>query len=480
PTTTLPPLAVPSHAVLERIADGYLEVDKNWLITYVNGEAERVLQIDRAQCLGRSYWAVFPNAINSRFDYYLHQAMASGQPVHFEALSTRTGRWLETKALPAADGLAISFSNITDRVTAAKQLAQLASVAQGTDNGVLITDAQGRTEWVNEGFTRHTGYTLADMRGRRPSAVLEGPDTDPAAAAITRAYPQPPGPFSLTMLNYTKAGEKLWVLLHVTPIYNPAGELKQFITIQQNINALKALEAQQAQLTQDLYEHNRDLQQFAYILSHNLRAPLTNALGLARLLPQVGQQPAVFAASLGYLRQSLEQVDGVLRDVNLILASRDQQHRQAAETVELAAVCQQALQHAAPALAACGGQVQAEVAAGLLVRGNRACVYSIFDNLLANAVKYRSPARPLRITIRAQATAPGGVTVSFADNGSGFDQAKAGPKVFQLYQRFHRGQPGRGLGLFLVKTQVEAMAGTIEVHSQVEVGTRFLLHLTQP
>jgi hypothetical protein len=110
------------------------------------------------------------------------------------------------------------------------------------------------------------------MRGRLPSTVLEGPDTDPEASKTIRTYLQHPEPFSVPILTYTKAGEKLWVLLHVTPLYNQAGELTQFICMQQNINAQKAMEAQQAQMTQDLYAHNRDLQQFTYILSHNLRA----------------------------------------------------------------------------------------------------------------------------------------------------------------------------------------------------------------
>ena len=322
-----PAEAPPDNALFEHIAEAYIGVDKEWTITYFNGEAERVLQIDRQQCLGRNYWLAFPNAVNSRFDYYLYLALATGQPTRFEALSTRTGRWLEARALPTADGLSIFLSNITDRVTAAKQLEQLALVAQGTDNGVLITDAQGRIEWVNEGFTKHTGYTLADMQGRLPGAVLEGPNTDPAASQAIRAYlrQRQPVPFSITVLNYTKAGEKLWVLLNVTPIYNQEGELTQFISIQQNINAQKAMEAQQAQLTQDLYEQNRDLQRFAYMLSHNLRAPLANALGLARLLPKVGPQSSVFATSLGYLHHSLEQADSVLHDLSHVLTSRGDQ-----------------------------------------------------------------------------------------------------------------------------------------------------------
>ncbi|MGI4865076.1 MAG: PAS domain-containing protein [Janthinobacterium lividum] len=478
------PLLLPAepsadNAWLERLADGYLEIDRDWNITSLNGQAEQVLQVSRQQCVGRNYWQVFPHAVNSPFDHYLHLAVDSGRPVQFEALSTRTGRWLELRALPAPHGLSIFISNITDRVTTAKHLEQLALVAQGTDNGVLISDAQGRTEWVNEGFTKHTGYTLADLRGRFPGAVLDGPGTDPLTQQTIRAHFQQPTPFSVPILTYTKAGEQLWVLLHITPIYNQAGELTQFISIQQNINAQKALEAQQARLTQDLFEHNRDLQQFTYMLSHNLRAPLANALGLSQLLTRVGKDSAVFEASLGHLRQSLEQVDGVLHDLSLVLSLRDQQHQQQPETVVLAEVVGQALDHWAPALTACGGVVTLDMAEGLLVRGTRAYVYSLFDNLLSNALKYRAPERPLHLDIVCEAGAQGGARISFADNGSGFDQAKAGAKLFQLYQRFHGGQQGRGLGLFLVKTHVEAMQGTIEVSSQVGVGTRFVIQLNQ-
>jgi PAS domain S-box-containing protein len=342
---------------------------------------------------------------------------------------------------------------------------------------VLICDAQGRVEWVNEGFTKHTGYTLAEMRGRLPGPVLEGPDTDPQASQTFYTYLQHPEPFSVTILNYTKTGEKLWVLLHVTPLYSQAGELTQFICIQQNINAQKALEAQQAQLTQDLYAQNRDLQQFTYILSHNLRAPLANSLGLTKMLAQVDKQSTLFDTSLGHLHQSLAQLDSVLQDLNLLLSLRDRPPLQEPETVGLAEVCQQAVQHAAAALAQCQGQVTLDLTHGLAVRGARAYLYSIFDNLLSNAIKYRAAERPLHIVIRGAPGAHGGARISFADNGSGFDRRKAGAEVFQLYKRFHAAPRGRGLGLFLIKTHVEAMGGTIEVSSQVAKGTRFLLQL---
>jgi signal transduction histidine kinase len=129
------------------------------------------------------------------------------------------------------------------------------------------------------------------------------------------------------------------------------------------------------------------------------------------------------------------------------------------------------------ALRQCGGQVRLTVPDGLRISGNRAYLYSIFYNLLSNAIKYRSPARVLDVAIDCVAEDGGGARLSFTDNGSGFDTYKAGSEVFQLYKRFHTNQRGRGIGLFLVKTHVEAMGGKIEVTSAVDAGTRFLIHL---
>jgi signal transduction histidine kinase len=147
------------------------------------------------------------------------------------------------------------------------------------------------------------------------------------------------------------------------------------------------------------------------------------------------------------------------------------------ELVRLTDVIEQARRTLEEPLEQIGGTLHVNLQSGLRVRGNRAYLYSIFFNLLSNSIKYVAETRPLRVEIEGSAIPGNGVQISFADNGSGFDQEKAGNDVFKLYKRFHAQQTGRGMGLYLVKTHVEAMGGRIEVSSQVDVGTRFIIHL---
>jgi PAS domain S-box-containing protein len=465
------------HMVLESITDAFLSLDRDGNLTYLNSEGERLLNLRQATAVGQNMRELFPAAVGSIYHQRYQQALDTGQTVRFDAYFQPENRWLELKVYPFAEGVSIFFTDITQRVESDKQLKMLALVAKGTVNSVLITDAAGRVEWVNAGFTRDTGYTLAEMRGQKPGAVLQGPETDPAMVRRIRERMQRHKPFSVTILNYKKSGQPLWFAMDITPIFNDAGELTQYIAIQQNINFRKEVEASQAKMTQELYRHNRDLQQFAYVISHNLRAPLADALGLAKMLTKVDKNSDVFTAALAHLQASMGQADTVLKDLNLVLSIRDKQDVQAPEQVALAQVCQQAVLNLDEALQQCGGLVTLDVPADLTLPGNRAYVYSIFYNLLSNAIKYRAEARPLHVTIACFYNPRGKLTISFADNGSGFDMFKAGSDVFQLYKRFHTNQRGRGIGLFLVKTHVEALGGKIEVSSALDTGTRFLIEL---
>ncbi|OGX91616.1 PAS domain-containing protein [Hymenobacter coccineus] len=287
-------LAEQHLTILESISGAFLSFDIHCHLIYLNREAEQLFGLDRAAHVGRSAGQVFPEALTGVYRAKCEEAFATGCVTQFETYAPHLGRWLDVKLFPSPSGLLVYILDITDLIKSAKQLKLLALVAEGTDNGVVIAGADGGIEWVNASFTKHTGYTLAEMVGRKGGHVLQGPETDPAAVQLFRVGLQQTVPFSVTLLNYTKAGQKLWLTIDVTPIHNQAGELTQYIALLQNINFRKETEARQGQMTQDLYAHNRDLQQFTYMISHNLRAPLANALGLATLLTKLGKDTDSF------------------------------------------------------------------------------------------------------------------------------------------------------------------------------------------
>ena len=587
--------------IFESITDAFFTIDKDWNFTYLNKECERLLGLNKEESVGKNVLKVFPEEENGEFQRQYEKAIRSGSSVNFEAYLKRTNRWLEVRAFPSKDVLSVYFADVTERVHTERELEKLSLVASKTSNGVVILDALGYAEWVNDGFTRITGFAPSDIIGKKPREVLYGPDTDLNTAQKMFAKMEAGQTFTGELLNYKKSGEEVWISLNLTPVtdsegkitkyisiitditdmmkyrqklkelslvaststngvfitnadrriewvndgftrltgftldevlgYRPSellhsektptesfrlakekmlnhepvafevqyrtksqddiwvsaevnpilneqGKLTRFIATLTDITALKKSELELTQLTKDLYRHNRDMQQFTYIVSHNLRSPVANAIGLTNLLSKVDKNSEAFDKSLNNLKKSVSQLDIMLKDLNTILSVKDVKDTFTKEDVELNQVLQQVLLSLQEPLENCGGKLSINIPEPYFVSGNRAYLHSIFYNLISNAIKYKSEERSLLIGISCYSDSTGETVLSISDNGSGIDLGKAGSKLFRLYNRFHAGTTeGRGIGLFLVKTHVEALGGTVEVESEVNQGTTFTIKI---
>ena len=116
-----------------------------------------------------------------------------------------------------------------------EQSHKLALVAARTDNAVIVTDAEGRIEWVNEGFTRMTGWLLEEVIGKQPGDFLRCPEADPGADSFMNQCLQQQRGFRVEMQNYHRSGRKYWSSIEIQPIRNDAGEVVNFMSIESDV-----------------------------------------------------------------------------------------------------------------------------------------------------------------------------------------------------------------------------------------------------
>ncbi len=153
--------------------------------------------------------------------------------------------WSLGVARSRAEALAADMTR--GRRLAEAETRRLALVASRTDNGVVLTDPSGLIEWVNEGFTRISGYTLDEVRGRKPGSFLQGPGTDVRTIQRMRQGVASGKGFNLEVINYHKNGHAYWLQIEAQPLHDEHGALTGFMALQADITQRKRTEQELAQ-----------------------------------------------------------------------------------------------------------------------------------------------------------------------------------------------------------------------------------------
>ncbi len=229
---------------------------------------------------------------------------------------------------------------------------------------------------------------------------------------------------------------------------------------------------QREKMTTDLIQRNKDLEQFTYIISHNLRAPVANIIGLSYRLQQTGLSNDLRSQIGAGLSTSVTRLDEVIRDLNDILKIRQMvdESKQLIKFDEFISDIHLSIEKMLENEKA---QILWNFTEAEEIVTIKGYLHSIFFNLISNSLKYRQPnvTPVIKITSRKS---NGKIVLLFEDNGIGIDLSTAGEHVFGLYKRFHTDRAeGKGMGLYMVKTQVESMGGKISISSEVNVGTQF-------
>lgn len=239
----------------------------------------------------------------------------------------------------------------------------------------------------------------------------------------------------------------------------------------QDITERKLGEIERTKMVNDLMLRNTELEQFSYIISHNLRSPVANIIGASTVLEDSELSTEEKAMLNRAISNSVTKLDHVIKDLNHILEIKAQISG-ARELLHFSEMVDDIKISIKDLIDKNNIEIKYDFSEINTFLAMKPYLYSIFYNLISNSVKYRRP--QIRTLIEIKSTSiENKIGLIFTDNGMGIDLQKKGEQVFGLYKRFHTNIEGKGMGLFMVKTQVEILGGKISLKSTENVGTEF-------
>ncbi|MCJ8166716.1 PAS domain S-box protein [Pontibacter sp. E15-1] len=369
-----------------------------------------------------------------------------------------------------------TVQDITERKKAEQEIKDARNLLQSTIENIpeiiFTANADFNILYISPQCAQITGYAEAFYLGKAADwlNVIHQEDKKPLLQHIVpRVLQGMTQEFEMRMLD--SDGRLRWLLLRLSPGKNHLGEVVRIYGSASDMTAYKETEARQLVLSQQLQKQNQNLQQFAYIVSHNLRAPIANMLGLTSIYNRNDLGSPINQKVIDNMIKSARLLDTTIRDLNDILTIRSQIGN-SDELVSLECLFQDVQELLKGEIDTYEVCITQDFSEAPTLRTVRSYAHSILLNLISNAVKYKCPSRKLVIKVTTFRVNDY-ICLRVQDNGSGIDLEKQRNNIFGLYKRFHKGIEGKGIGLHLVKTQVEMLEGKVEVESKPNEGTVF-------
>jgi signal transduction histidine kinase len=388
------------------------------------------------------------------------------------------------KAAGKLDAVHVPFAEVDPLID--DKLAEMQSTVEMVQKGnavgaiEVIRGAYGRQ--LMEGITTILGALLRDTDGRIGTGVDDLNDSATALQWITIG--------GGLMIILVIGGAIMIVGQHVHELQRARSEVEE-------LNA--GLEERVNERSEDLIQANREIQRYAYIVSHDLRAPLVNIMGFTSELDASLKSISTYVLADGtplsetdvndarvaveqdlpeaiaFIRSSTKKMDGLINAILKI--SRDGRRELKPERIDLGELLEATAASIYHQVSEAGGEVNISVAQARGLITDRFSLEQIFGNLFDNAVKYKHPDRPLNLSVKAMPLGRAAMRIEVADNGRGIAQEDH-ERVFELFRRSGvQDQQGEGIGLAHVRSLVRNLGGEITVTSTLGGGTTFVIRL---
>lgn len=355
------------------------------------------------------------------------------------------------------------------------ELQRMAYVAEKTNGIVMITDPERKIIWINNSFEKILGYRSEEVVGRNPAEFLQGPETAfETIREISRSLKNT-GCFSGEILNYTKSGEKIWLYLNITAVYDDSGRLINYVAVENDITQIKLAEQQSQMAMEKERELNRFKTQFVNLASHQFRTPLAairSSIDVLDLkLDSIGNAPAfnaVFHKHKGIITEETIRMTELMENI-LDIGRMDEGK---IELSKRAFSFKSFMDDFVQANSETGGQ-QRKLhyrfdAPDNTIHLDEILMRNVLRNIVSNAFKYSEGQPAPEITV---SYARNTYFIQIKDYGIGIPE-KDQPFLFQSFFRASNAKrfPGSGLGLMIAKKLILLHGGTISCESKTGGG----------
>lgn len=477
-----------ANHILESITDLFYQLDREWRFTNVNGQTEVRLGIPREKLIGRVFWEVFPQMVDTALYQRFHQALETMEPAHFEVFSRIVpGAWFEAHAYPSKSGLTVYLREITERKRAERTSRLLASIVESSDDAIISKDLNGVISSWNRGAEHVFGYKADEVIGKPISILIPNELLDEENAILSRIRAGRSLDHYETV-RLRKDGKLVDVSLTISPIKDESGRIVGASKIARDITEEKRGHEEKARLLErerlareEAEAANRLKDEFLATLSHELRNPLNVVIGYSEILRRSDDvtNTAFVSRAADVIRRNALAQSQLVSD--LLDLSRLQTGKLAINhhPVSLQTIITDAIETVKTEAEA--KQISLKLNASrdpFMIDGDPVRLGQIAWNLLNNAVKFTGPGGVITIALEARGT---GVQFAVEDTGQGIAPEFL-PCVFEIFRQGDassvRRQGGLGIGLALVKQLAELHGGLVHAESEgVGRGAKFSVWL---
>ncbi len=360
------------------------------------------------------------------------------------------------------------FRNITKRKKTEEDINLLSLVASETTDSIIIIDSENKAIWANQAYMTLTDSTLEEIIGKEPnyfSIVLNSnfENIKKIQKAIAKQCEE-----KVIFQNYNKQKEKYWLELSITPVFDDNDNCNKFIIIGRDITTTKEKEIELKRLLEVTSQQNNKLLNFAHIVSHNIRSHTSNLLMVLDVIENTNNDDEKLSY-IDLFKEGTEKLSETIENLNEVITIQQNSNIQKTRVNLKSEIVKTAVSFREQI------NITHSIPDDLTINVIPAYLDTILLNLLTNSIKYKSPDRIPQLLISHEIKANFTI-IHFKDNGLGIDIKKNKHKLFGMYKTFHGNEDAKGIGLFMVKNQMEAMKGKIEVESKIGIGSTFKLY----